>query len=115
MKKELLIPAERIESIIYVIRGHRVMLDRDLAQLYGVLTKALLQAVKRNNKRFPTDFMFQLTWEESNASRSQIVTLNERRSSGRGGNIKYRPYAFTKHGVVMLANVLKSERAALMS
>jgi ORF6N domain len=83
------------------MRGHRVMLDRDLAELYGVHTKALNQAVKRNNDRFPEDFTFKLTMEEAAlilASRSQIVTLN------RGQNVKYAPHVFTEHGAVMLAN-----------
>ncbi|MFH0820539.1 MAG: ORF6N domain-containing protein [Candidatus Peregrinibacteria bacterium] len=116
MNKNLsLLPAERIEQIIYVIRGYRVMLDRDLAKLYGVLTKALLQAVKRNIKRFPEDFMFQLSWGEAQRLRSQFVTLDEKQPAGRGRYSKYRPYAFTEHGVVMLANVLRSERAALIS
>jgi ORF6N domain len=89
-----IIPLEAIESRIFVLRGHRVMLDRDLAELYGVQTKALNQAVKRNSDRFPEDFMFKLTMEEAAlilASRSQIVTLN------RGQNVKYAPHVFTEH------------------
>jgi len=102
-----LIPLEVIEGKIFVLRGHRVMVDRDLAVLYGVETRALNQAVKRNQDRFPEDFMFRLSSEEARAvllssSRSQIVTLK------RGQNIKYVPYVFTEHGAVMLANVLKS-------
>jgi hypothetical protein len=100
-----LIPLEVIEGKILVLRGHRVMLDRDLAVLYGVETRALNQAVKRNQDRFPEDFMFRLSSEEARAvllSRSQIVILK------RGQNIKYVPYVFTEHGAVMLANVLKS-------
>src|ERR1035441_1755656 len=100
-----LIPLELIEGKIFVLRGHRVMLDRDLADLYGVETRALNQAVNRNDDRFPDDFMFQLTLEEGKAvllSRSQFVTLK------RGQNIKYRPHVFTEHGAVMLANVLRS-------
>src|SRR6185295_11091857 len=83
------------------------MLDRALASLYGVTTKAFNQAVKRHRERFPSDFMFQLTMEESRVlrSRSQFVTLK------RGQNIKYRPYAFTEHGILMLSSVLKSDRA----
>ena len=81
------------------------MLDRDLAGLYGVGAKVLNQAVKRNIKRFPDDFMFQLSWEEVESSRSQFVTLKQ------GKNIKYLPYAFTEHGVAMLSSVLNSERA----
>ena len=99
-----------IESRIYLLRGNRVMLDGDLARLYGVEVKALNQAVKRNADRFPPDFMFQLSWEEAERSRSQIVTLNERRSQGT--NVKYRPFAFTEQGVAMLSSVLKSRRAA---
>ncbi len=98
-------PVEIIATKILEIRGKKVMLDRDLAQLYGVRTKVLNQAVKRNIKRFPSDFMFQLSEEEVNASRSQIVTLKK------GQNIKYLPYVFTEQGVAMLSSVLNSERA----
>ena len=94
-----------VSSLIRVIRGQQVMLDRDLAELYGVETKVLNQAVKRNVERFPEDFRFQLTKAE--CSRSQIVTLNE----GRGSNIKYLPYAFTENGVAMLSSVLRSKTA----
>jgi hypothetical protein len=99
-----LIPIEVIENRILILRGHRVMLDRDLAELYGVPVKRLNEQAKRNRDRFPDDFMFQLTLEEGKAvllSRSQIATLK------RGSNIKYRPYAFTEHGTAMLANVLR--------
>lgn len=96
----------RIESLIYIIREERVMLDQDLAALYQVETKALVQAVQRNLKRFPPDFMFQLSFQEFTALRSQIVT-----SKGRGGR-RTAPYAFTEHGVAMLSSVLRSERAA---
>ena len=96
----------RIESLIYIIRDERVMLDQDLAELYQVETKALVQAVQRNAKRFPPDFMFQLSFHEFTALRSQIVT-----SKGRGGR-RTAPYAFTEHGVAMLSSVLRSERAA---
>ena len=85
------VPAERIEQTILVIRGHRVMLDTDLAKLYGVATKVLNQAVKRNRTRFPMDFMFQLTAEEATSLRSHIVTLKP----SRGQHRKYRPYVFT--------------------
>jgi hypothetical protein len=103
---QTLIPAERIERCILAIRGHRVMLDRDLAELYGVSTKVLNQAVKRNRRRFPEDFMFQLLPNEvEQLSRSQFVTLK------RGHNFKYAPYAFTEQGVAMLSSVLKSDRA----
>jgi len=100
---------QTIQSKIYEIRGQRVMLDRDLAAIYGVETKALNQSVKSNIKRFEgDDFMFRLTKDEvqSARSRSQIVTLNKR-----GSNIKYLPYAFTELGVAMLSSVLKSETA----
>ena len=112
-KKELEMPSEppvdtseRIAVRILHIRGHRVMLDADLAGLYAVETKVLLQAVKRNLERFPEDFMFQLTDQEFARLRSQIVTSN----SGRGGR-RYQPYAFTEQGVAMLSSVLRSPRA----
>ena len=95
----------RIEGLIYQIRGDRVLLDQDIAQLYGVETKALVQAVKRNRDRFPSDFMFQLSDQEFTALRSQIVT-----SKGRGGR-RVSPYAFTEQGVAMLSSVLQSKRA----
>lgn len=95
----------QLEGFIYLIRGHKVMLDEDLAQLYQVQTKALVQAVKRNVSRFPNDFMFQLTAEEHSDLRSQFVT-----SSGRTGR-RYPPYAFTEQGVAMLSSVLNSERS----
>ncbi len=108
-----LIPVERIENKIYLLRGQKVMLDFDLAELYGVATKVLNQAVKRNIERFPDDFMFSLSKQEIQwisqiaipSSRSQIVTLK------RGHNIKYPPYAFTENGVAMLSSVLRSARA----
>lgn len=93
-----------IQNKIYEIRGQRVMLDRDLAELYGVPTKALNQAVKRNIKRFPIDFMFQLNKEEFEELKSQIVTSN------RGGT-RTMPYAFTEQGVAMLSGLLNSDRA----
>ena len=102
-----LIPVGRIENRIFTFRGERVMLDNDLAQLYTVEPRVLNQAVKRNKKRFPPDFMFQLRREENLALRSQIVTLK----SGRGQHRKYLPYAFTEQGVAMLSSVLNSERA----
>ena len=100
-----LIPIELIASKIYLIRNVKVMLDRDLAELYGVETKVLKQAVRRNIDRFPTDFMFELTKNEYQSLRSQIVTLK------RGQHSKYAPFAFTEHGVLMLSSVLNSERA----
>jgi len=100
-----IVPLDIIAKKIYLIRGHKVMLDSDLAKLYGVETRVLLQSVKRNIKRFPSDFMFQLTKEEFEILRSQIVT-----SSSWGGR-RYMPYVFTEQGVAMLSSVLKSERA----
>ena len=100
---------ENLASLIYLIRGEKVLLSENLAGLYGVSVKALNQAVKRNSERFPQDFMFQLTREEAGAilaSRSQIVTLK------RGQNIKYLTYAFTEQGVAMLSSILRSPRAA---
>jgi hypothetical protein len=111
---------EAIARRIHIIRGHRVMLSGDLAALYGVSAKALIQAVQRNSARFPRDFMFRLKWEEARALqadrsssvaeraaslRSQSVTLK------RGRHSKYPPYAFTEHGVAMLSSVLRSKRA----
>jgi ORF6N domain-containing protein len=98
------IPIERITRAILLIRGHKVMLDQDLAYLYGVATKVLNQAVRRNKNRFLEDFIFQLTREEASFLRSQIVTLESRQ-------IRYLPYAFTEQGVAMLSSVLRSERA----
>jgi hypothetical protein len=95
-----LIPVEIIEKKIYLIRGHKVMLDRDLAELYVVETKRLNEQVRRNLKRFPDDFMFQLTEEEAESLRSHFATLK----SGRGKHRKYLPYAFTEQGVAMLSS-----------
>ncbi|HEU4420714.1 MAG TPA: ORF6N domain-containing protein [Planctomycetota bacterium] len=100
-------PVERIERSILVLRGMRVMLDEDLASLYGVAVRILNQAVRRNIDRFPGDFMFQLTTEEVALLRSQIVILE----TGRGRHRKYMPFAFTEHGVAMLSSVLRSPRA----
>ena len=102
-----LIPVEIIERKIYMIRGHKVMLDSDLAGLYGVETKRLNEQVRRNLKRFPDDFMFQLTPEEAESLRSQIATLEK----GRGEHRKYLPLVFTEQGVAMLSGVLTSDRA----
>ena len=107
---ELPIPQELIERRIYLIRGQKVMLDADLAELYQVPTKRLNEAVRRNSSRFPEDFMFQLTAEEANSLRSQIATSNE----SRGGR-RYLPYSFTEHGVAMLSSVLSSARAVQMN
>lgn len=133
--KRALVPEGRIERAILLIRGEKVILDADLAALYGVTAKRLNEQVKRNRSRFPEDFMFQLTWEETRSlrlqiatldgsgtegSRSQFVTLNGSGRDGlrsqiatldRGKHLKYRPYAFTEHGAIMAANVLNSDRA----
>ena len=105
-----LIAGERIEKAIYLIRGEKVMLDRDLASLYEVETGALNRAVKRNLQRFPPDFMFQLTTQESDFLRCQIG-ISKR---GRGGR-RFLPYVFTEQGVAMLSSVLNSERAILVN
>ncbi len=111
--KQAIIPLERIEHAILILRGRKVMLDADLAQLYGVKTRVLVQAVKRNAARFPEDFMFQLTPDESQNLRSQFVTSSLRFQSGPAswGGRRYRPYAFTEQGVAMLSSVLRSNRA----
>ena len=102
----LAVPVQYIERRIYLIRGHKVMLDADLAELYGVPTRELNQQVQRNRKRFPEDFMFQLTKAEAEVLRSQFVISK----LSRGGR-RYLPYAFTEPGVAMLSSVLNSERA----
>lgn len=133
MKRDLTaLSVERIEQLIYVIRGERIMLDSDLATIYGVSTKALNQAVKRNAQRFPEDFMFRATADEveeirsqtvNTGNRSQVVTGSSKTarlrsqsvtSKGRGGR-RNLPYAFTEHGAIMAANVLSSPRAVEMS
>ena len=118
-----LIPAASIANSIRVLRGLKVMLDFDLAALYGVTTKALNQAVKRNAARFPDDFMFRLNAEEAERVESQPVTFSNQNASLRansrsqivtlkqGQNLKYRPYGFTEQGVAMLSSVLRSKRA----
>ena len=106
-KSRSVIPIERIAAQIYLIRGQSVMLDADLASLYGVETKNLNKAVSRNQDRFPDDFMFHLTTEEWDALRFQIGTSN----TGRGGR-RYAPRVFTEQGVAMLSSVLRSKRAA---
>ena len=107
MPNNQLIPTEVIERRIYLVRGQRVMLDRDLAELYGVTTAALNQAVRRNLDRFPQDFMFQLDKEEFESWRSQIVISNPGLRMG----ARRRPLAFTEQGVAMLSSVLRSKRA----
>ncbi len=105
-KNTELIPVERIREAIILLRGQKVMLDRDLAELYGVPTKALKQAVKRNAERFPNDFMFVLSPEEFEEWRSQFVTSKSDRMG-----LRYPPMAFTEQGVAMLSTVLNSEQA----
>jgi hypothetical protein len=109
MSKSSLLPLETITHRILLARGQKVLLDADLAVLYGVETKVLLQAVKRNLERFPEDFMFQLDTGEWVALRSQSVTSNEKHA-GRGGR-RYAPYAFTEQGVAMLSSILSSPQA----
>lgn len=110
-----IVALERVERRIFLLRGHKVMLSTDLAELYGVEPRTLVQAVKRNLERFPQDFMFRLSWKELVAlqrlrnPRSQIVILES------GANIKYVPFAFTEQGVAMLSSVLKSRRAVLVN
>jgi len=119
-----------VESTILTIRGQKVILDSDLAGIYGVSTKALNQAVKRNAERFPADFMFQLTAQEAQNMRSQIVTADLQTignkddrmnwsqivtSSNKHRGAKYRPFAFTEHGAIMAATVLNSPKAVQMS
>lgn len=104
------VPAELIQCRILVLRGQRVLLDRDLASLYGVTTKRLMEQVRRNLERFPDDFCFQLDDQEIALLRSQIATSKK----GRGGR-RYRPFAFTEHGALMAANVLSSSEAVAMS
>jgi hypothetical protein len=121
---------ERLEPLIFSIRGQRVLLDADLARLYGVTTKRFNEALKRNRQRFPADFAFQLTTAEFNLMRSQIATGSQQQpdlpeeksnwsqfatSSSRHRGTTYRPWAFTEHGALMAANILRSERAVQMS
>jgi hypothetical protein len=110
-RRQAHVPVEDITRAILILRGHRVLLDSEPAALYGVETRVLNQAVRRNAERFPEDFRFQLTASEAAASRSQSVTLKP----GRGQNIKFLPYAFTEHGAIMAATVLNSPRAVEMS
>lgn len=120
MSEVAIVPIERIEQRIFLLRGQKVMLSPHLAELYGVAPKVLIQAVKRNAERFPADFMFQLTLQEVARLRSQIVTLKNPTSGRsrsqivtlkRGQHIKHLPYAFTEQGVAMLSSVLRSKRA----
>ena len=127
MPSPVVLKPENIAQLVLFIRGEKVILDRDLASLYGVTTKALNQGVRRNAARFPADFIFQLTKEEYEASRSQFVTLSSRSPAPsklgaaslrsqfvtlkRGQHLKYLPYVFTEQGVAMLSSVLRSPRA----
>jgi cell division protein FtsL len=104
-KIEIPVPVEIIQNKIFLIREHKVILDGDLAELYNVPNKRLKEQVRRNLKRFPEDFMFELTWQEAESLRSQFATLK------RGEHIKYLPFAFTEQGVAMLSSVLNSNRA----
>ena len=108
-ENQSLIPRERIERSILLVRGQKIMLDNDLASLYGVETRVLIQAVKRNVERFPEDFAFQLDEEEFDVLRSQFVI-----SKSRGGR-RYAPYAFTEQGVAMLSSVLRSPQAVVVN
>jgi len=109
-QKDFTIPVERLDRLIHEIRGYKVMLDTDLAEIYGVTARRLNEQVKRNRERFPTEFAFQLTREEFADLKSQFATS----SLGHGGKRKL-PWAFTEHGAIMAANVLNSPRAAQMS
>ena len=115
-KQTVALLKEKVESSILLVRGEKVLLDRDLSRLYGVTTRALNQAVKRNSSRFPEDFMFQLSTDETlkwlhNKDKESLRSQNVILKSGRGQHVKYRPYAFTEHGILMLSSVLKSARA----
>ena len=120
-KSKSLVPIEQIDGMIRLIRGVRVMLDRDLAKIYGVPTFRFNEAIKRNRHRFPADFMFQLTRKEFDSLRSQIAMSKRKNSSqiamssGKHRGAAYRPYAFTEHGALQAANVLRSPRAVQMS
>ena len=111
INQNALIPAERIAQAIFVIRGQKVIIDADMAELYEVTTKRFNEQVRRNLERFPQDFMLQLSQEEWDALRSQFATLKP----GRGQHRKYLPYAFTEHGAIMAATILNSPRATEVS
>ena len=110
MKDLQILPDETIINRIFIVRGHKVMMDRDLADLYGVDTRTLNQAIKRNIKRFPDDFMFQMTPDELKKWKSQIVISNSEKMG-----IRKLPYVFTEQGVAMLSSVLKSDRAIMVN
>ena len=111
MEDKILVTTKPIKNRIFIIRDKQVMIDKDLAELYGVEVRVLNEAVKRNKERFPEDFMFQINKEEFASLRSHFVTLK----GGRGKHRKYLPYAFTEQGVSMLASVLKSKQAVDIS
>lgn len=111
MTARIAVPLERIEERILIVRGHKVLLDADLAALYGVQTRALNQAIKRNSERFPPDFMFRLSAKEFENWRSQFVISNPRAKMG----LRRAPFAFTEHGALMAATVLNSQRAVKTS
>ena len=111
MSKETAESPAEIAGKIFVVRGKRVMMDSELAKLYGTETRVLNQAVRRNRERFPEDFLIELTHQEVMRSRSQSVILN----AGRGSNVKHAPLAFTEHGAIMAATVLNSPRAVQMT
>ena len=106
-----LIPQEVVENKIYLIRGHKVMVDRDLAVLYGIPTKRLNEQVRRNIRRFPDDFMFQLTKQEILMLNIRSLRLRSQIATSKRGGLRYLPYVFTEQGVAMLSSVLNSERA----
>ncbi len=108
MTTDLIVREDNIASVIYFVRGEKVMLDTDLAMLYGIETKVLKQAIRRNIKRFPDDFMFELTAEESENLKSQVELSS-------WGGVRYRPFAFTEQGVAMLSGVLNSDRAVAIN
>lgn len=108
---ETLTPVSQIERIILLVRGERVILDSDLAILYGVKTKNLVKAVKRNIERFPSDFMFQLTNQEVANLRFQFGTSSSGQDETKWGGRRYPPFVFTEHGVAMLSSILRSKKA----
>lgn len=110
-KKASIVPLEQVVSRIFLVRGQKVMLDADLAELYGVTAKRLNEQARRNSERFPPDFMFQMSAKEYDSLRSQFATLKP----GRGQHRKYMPYVFTEHGAIMAASVLNSSRAVEVS
>jgi hypothetical protein len=121
-KDATIITATPVEHLIFLIRGQRIIVDSDLAFLYGVTTKRLNEQVRRNSDRFPPDFVFQLTWEEAVSLRSQNATLPEQNANVEklsplinDTHLRYRPYAFTEHGVIMAASVLNSPQAVQVS